>query len=153
MKKKILALACVVVLAVCVCACSTPSTPSTLSTPSTDKAVSKYIKISDSKATLEQAEDGVTMLVVDGIMQNTGEKTVKMGDLPQLTMDGTVVKAVYERTDNKPKPKLRAGASATYHVEVAVDPSVDHEWKFVEAEGTAVEGLDQVNCITEALHN
>lgn len=144
MKKKILALACVAALAACVFV---------LSACSNTKPASKNIKISDSKASVEQDEDGATILVVSGTMQNTGKKDVSMSELPQLTMDGVVVKAAYERTDNKPKTSLEADASAVYHVQVALDPSVEHEWKFVEAEDTAVEGLDQVECITEALRH
>lgn len=144
MKKTLFLLLSAAALALVLCACG-----------STEDAMAPVeMEIHDSIADVAPTEDGMATLLMDGVITNTSKlHSAEADQLPQLTMDGEAVEAEYEYFDGEDHDKLGPGEWVYYHISHDFDPTVDHEWKFQSADDTVVSGLDDYDCIKEALRN
>ncbi len=130
----------VLILALCLSACS-----------SNDEN-EIYMEIHDSVADIEALDDGTARLFVCGVITNNSKTLSAEYDLlPKLTIDGEVMEAGYEPLGDPDVSDLPPGASVYYEVTYNFDPTVDHEWKFTNEDGTVVYGLEEYACIKAAL--
>ena len=152
LKKTAIAVLVAVLLACGLCACSgTGSSSATSSAEDSDAPI--YLQISDAMADVTDGAGGKAKLEMDYAVTNTSEKrTAQMSDMPQLTLNGAPVEATYRHQDST-KTELAPGETATAHIEFEYDPKAENEWRFEEAEGTVVTGLERYVGIIEAQRN